>query len=235
MARPISVLEVTPEEKRELARRVAASTTSARDCLRAHIVLLRSEGVGQQEVASRLGVSARSVSKWSQRLDREGLDGLKDQPGRGPKPSIPLATVRRVVEEAGKAPPGRQRWSTRSLAQEVGISADSVALIWQSQGRQGLEPHRLRHGPCAEIREGVGLEGAPPLKAVLGAAPAGALLLQHLRGGLLEGRPRPDACILLESQQIPHPPRHWFRRPYRQPSILQSIKTESSDSSDDLA
>ena len=46
MARPISVLEVTPEEKRELARRVAASTTSARDCLRAHIVLLRSEGVG---------------------------------------------------------------------------------------------------------------------------------------------------------------------------------------------
>ena len=50
MARPISVLEVTAEEKRELERRVAASTTPARDCLRAHIVLLRSEGVGQQEV-----------------------------------------------------------------------------------------------------------------------------------------------------------------------------------------
>ena len=88
-----------------------------------------------------LGVSAPSVSKWSQRFDREGLDGLKDQPGRGAKPSIPLATVRRVVEEAGKAPPGRQRWSTRSLAQEVGISAHSVARIWQSQG---LKPHRLR-------------------------------------------------------------------------------------------
>ena len=107
MARPISVLEVTPEEKRELERRVAASTTPTRDCLRAHIVLLRSEGVGQQEVASRLGVSAPSVSKWSQRFDREGLDGLKDQPGRGAKPSIPLATVGGgfVVEEAGKAPP----------------------------------------------------------------------------------------------------------------------------------
>ena len=94
-----------------------------------------------QEKASRLGVSAPSVSKWSQRFYREGLDGLKDQPGRGPKPSIPLATVRRVVEEAGKAPPGRQRWSTCSLAQEVGISADSVARIWQSEG---LKPHRLR-------------------------------------------------------------------------------------------
>ena len=141
MARPISVLEVTPEEKRELERRVGVSTTAARDCLRAHIVLLRSEGVGQQEVASRLGVSAPSVSKWTQRFDRAGLDGLKDKPGRGAKPSIPLATVRRVVEEAGKAPPGRQRWSTRSLAREVGISAHSVARIWQSQG---LQPHRLR-------------------------------------------------------------------------------------------
>ena len=141
MARPISVLEVTPEEKRELERRVAAPTTPGRDGMRAHIVLLRSEGIRQQEVASRLGVSAPSVTKWSQRFDREGLDGLKDKPGRGAKPSIPLATVRRVVEEAGKAPPGRQRWSTRSLAREVGISAHSVARIWQNQG---LKPHRLR-------------------------------------------------------------------------------------------
>ena len=141
MARPISVIEVTPEEKRELERRVGALTTPARDCIRAHIVLLRSEGVGQQDVASRLGVSAPSVTKWSQRFDQEGLDGLKDKPGRGAKPSIPLATVRRVVEEAGKAPPGRQRWSTRSLAREVGISPHSVARIWRSQG---LKPHRLR-------------------------------------------------------------------------------------------
>ena len=77
MARPISVLEVTPEEKRELERRVAAPTTPGRDCVRARIVLLRSDGVRQQEVASRLGVSGPSVSKWSQRFDREGLDGLK--------------------------------------------------------------------------------------------------------------------------------------------------------------
>ena len=141
MARPISVIEVTPEEKRELERRVGASTTPARDCIRAYIVLLRSEGVRQQEVAPRLGVSAPSVTKWSQRFDQEGLDDLKDKPGRGVKPSIPLATVRRVVEEAGKAPPGRQRWSTRSLAREVGISPHSVARIWRSQG---LKPHRLR-------------------------------------------------------------------------------------------
>ena len=84
MARPISVVEVTPEEKQELERRVRASTTSGRDCLRARIVLMRGEGVRQQEVATRLGVSAPSVNKWSQRFDREGLNGLRDQPGGGP-------------------------------------------------------------------------------------------------------------------------------------------------------
>ena len=153
MARPISVLEVTPEEKRELERRVGASTTAARDCLRAHIVLLRREGVGQQEAASRLGVSAPSVSKWTQRFDRAGLDGLKDKPGGGAKPSIPLATVRRVVEEAGKAPPGRQRWSTRSLAREVGISAHSVARIWQSQGLDQRVPDSAQRVALADARQ----------------------------------------------------------------------------------
>ena len=63
MARPVSVLDVTSEEKRDLEHSVGASTTPARDSLRAQIVLLRSEGVGQQEVASRFGVSAPSVSK----------------------------------------------------------------------------------------------------------------------------------------------------------------------------
>ena len=136
MARPISVLEVTPDEKQELERRVRASTTSGRDSIRARIVLMRSEGVRQQEVASRLGVSVPSVNKWSQRFDREGLGGLKDKSGRGAKSSIPLATVRRVIEEAGKSPAGRRRWSTRSLAREVGISAHSVARIWQEPRAQ---------------------------------------------------------------------------------------------------
>ena len=46
MARPISVLEVTPEEKQELERRVRASTTSGRDSIRARIVLMRRQAAG---------------------------------------------------------------------------------------------------------------------------------------------------------------------------------------------
>ena len=57
MASPVSVLEFTTGEKRELEQRVRAPTTSQRDCLRARIVLLRSRGIAQREVARQLGVS----------------------------------------------------------------------------------------------------------------------------------------------------------------------------------
>ena len=67
MARPVSVLELTAEEEAELNRRARAATASARDILRARIVLLRASGdeaggrgargghlddVGQQVVAA---------------------------------------------------------------------------------------------------------------------------------------------------------------------------------------
>ena len=41
MARPVSVLELHPEEELELERRVWAATTPRRDCDRARIVLSR--------------------------------------------------------------------------------------------------------------------------------------------------------------------------------------------------
>ena len=83
MARPVEVLELIPEERTELERRVRASTTSQRDGRRARIVLRRHEDLSQRVVAERVGVSSACVSRWSQRLDREGLAGLCDRPGRG--------------------------------------------------------------------------------------------------------------------------------------------------------
>ena len=111
MARPIEILEILPAERDELERRVRADTTSRRDCLRARIVLLRAEGIATRAVAQHPGVSAVTVSKWSQRFDEEGIAGLQDASGRGRKPSIPLKTIATVIEQAGQAPPGRGRWS----------------------------------------------------------------------------------------------------------------------------
>ena len=138
MARPISVAEVTESEQRELQRRVNAPTVSKRDSLRAAIVLRRAEGKKQVQVAEELGVSVSCVNKWSQRFEREGLDGLRDKEGRGRPHSIPAGRVEKVVTLATRPPKPRTRWSVRTMAREAGISPDSVHGIWRAND---IKPH----------------------------------------------------------------------------------------------
>ena len=138
MARPISIIEVTDCEQQELERRVNAPTVSKRDSLRAAIVLRRVEGMKQVQVAEELGVSVACVNKWSQRFERDGLEGLQDKAGRGRRPSIPTRRVEKVITQATRPPKPRTRWSVRTMAKEVGISPDSVHRIWRAND---IKPH----------------------------------------------------------------------------------------------
>ena len=63
MARPISKVDLTEPERKELEGRVKASTASQRDSLRAAIILRRAEGIKQAQVARELGVSVACVNK----------------------------------------------------------------------------------------------------------------------------------------------------------------------------
>jgi transposase len=141
MARPIERLELTPEEKTELERRVRAVTAPKRDSLRAEIVLLRAQGRKERVVARQLGVSMACVSKWSRRFGEEGIAGLEDQAGRGRKPWLPVDKVAAVINRLNEPPPGRTRWSTRTMAQAVGLSPYSVHQIWV---RNDIKPHQTR-------------------------------------------------------------------------------------------
>ena len=138
MARPISVVELTESEQQELERRVTAPTASKRDSLRAAIILRRSEGIKQVQVAAELGVSVACVNKWSQRFERDGLEGLRDKAGRGRPSSIAAKKVEQVITQATKPPKPRTRWSVRTMAAKVGISPDSVHRIWQAND---IKPH----------------------------------------------------------------------------------------------
>ncbi len=171
MARPIEVLDMSPEERAELERRLRASTTSQRDCLRARIVLLRHEGLSQREVAGRVGASVACVNRWSRRFDAEGIAGLRDQSGRGRRPSIPAGTVAKVIAQAGQKPAGGSRWSTRSMGREAGISSSTVGRIWR---RNDLKPHRTKTFKLSNDKDFerkfwdvIGLYLDPPEKSVV--------------------------------------------------------------------
>lgn len=141
MGRPIKRLKAEPGVMVELRRRSRSATIGMRDRERANIILLRIEGLGVEAVAARLGTTTKRVSMWSTRFARSGLDGLVDQPGRGRKASISAAKVARVITEATRPPPGRSRWSIRSMARHAGVSASSVQRIWSDND---IKPHRVK-------------------------------------------------------------------------------------------
>ena len=171
MARPIAVVEITPEERSELRRRVCSPTASQRDSLRARIILLRSQGRKEADVAKAVGASINTVSTWSKRFERNGLEGLKDQPGRGRKAWLPAEKVRQVLTQVVQPPKGKKKWSTRSMAEAAGVSHQSVHRIWKNND---LKPHLVRtfkisNDPQFERKfwDVIGLYLNPPDKALV--------------------------------------------------------------------
>jgi transposase len=171
MARPISQIEVTEEERIELGRRVRAATSTQRESVRARIILLREQGHKEEEIAKQLGVSLTSVSKWSHRFEMQGIKGLEDKAGRGRKSWLPAEKIKEVLTKVTQPPKGRRRWSVRTMARAVGISHDSVHRIWKDND---LKPHltrtfKLSRDPEFEPKfwDVIGLYLNPPDKALV--------------------------------------------------------------------
>lgn len=68
-------------------------------------------------------------------------------------------------------PPGSTHWSTRTLAEEVGVSNATIARIWKAHR---IQPHRERRVKLSrdpefneKVRDVVGLYMNPPDKAVV--------------------------------------------------------------------
>ena len=97
MARPIKVLAASKEVRAELRRRANGRSTEHRDGFRAEIILLRLDRMKIEDVAAHMNTSMRTVSIWSSRFEKAGLDGLADRGGQGRKPFLPEAKVARVI------------------------------------------------------------------------------------------------------------------------------------------
>lgn len=171
MARPLSALELTPEEKMHLQSVARRKTSSQRDGLRARIVLRRAGGSREADVAAALGISLTTVSTWSRRFELEGLDGLKDKLGRGRKSWLASDKVRQVITRVVQPPKGKKKWSTRSMAAAVGMSHQSVHRIWKAND---LKPHlrrtfKISNDPQFERKfwDVIGLYLNPPDKALV--------------------------------------------------------------------
>src|SRR5499427_8247812 len=164
-------IELQPDEAEELRRRARASTVSVRDRRRAEIVLLSAEGLTQQHIAERLGISRLQVNRWAGRFATDRLAGLRDAPGRGRKPWLAEGAAQQVLERAVRPPPDLGRWSCRTMARAVGISAASVQRLWAAND---IKPHLSRTFKLSNDKrfeqkfwDVIGLYLDPPEKALV--------------------------------------------------------------------
>lgn len=79
-------IQLTRDERRELARRARKYTSPYRDVIRAKLVLLAAEGWPNHVIAARLGTPRQIISKWRHRFFDQRLAGLDEEP-RGGRPA----------------------------------------------------------------------------------------------------------------------------------------------------
>ena len=78
MARPIRLLPLDPDQRRELQTMTNRATASQREVWRARIILARADGCSQQQTAELVVVNRPVVVKWEKRFVAQGIAGLAE-------------------------------------------------------------------------------------------------------------------------------------------------------------
>ena len=170
--RPKAVLALTDEERETLERWARRPKSAQALALRCRIVLACATGATNKAVAADLGVNQATVGKWRRRFVARRLDGLGDDPRPGAPRTITDADVEQViVTTLEETPPDATHWSTRSMADKVGMSQTAISRIWRAFG---LKPHQIEDFKLSpdpqfidKVRDVVAMYLNPPDAAVV--------------------------------------------------------------------
>ena len=163
---------MTPSERTELRDRMRSRTLPAEDVRRARLILLLAQGKSYLAIRQVLGCNPNYISRWKGRFEAERLAGLySHHRGRAVEKRTPALEARILEWTRRPAPDGSTHWSSRKLAQHLGISHMMVARVWQ---RAGLKPHRIERymasdDPDFELKAAdiIGLYVKPPQHAAV--------------------------------------------------------------------
>jgi transposase len=166
---PLTVTEEEKDKLKLLARRPKSAQAIAQ---RARIVLNRAAGVSNTEVARKLHLTRSTVGKWRERFRLERLEGLLDEPRPGAPRQIGDDKIEEVVTRTLETmPENRTHWTTRAMAESIGLSQTAIVRIWHAFG---LQPHRVENFKLSKdpqfvekVRDVVGLYMNPPDNAVV--------------------------------------------------------------------
>lgn len=129
-------IQLSEEEIRRLNWILLRRSCSKKLTERAQIVLLAHEGLSNVEIAKSMNITRQKVARWRQRYLRLGLDGIeKDATRPGRMPELEKTLIDQVIYLSNfEKPRNSEVWTQQALANEVGVSASSVARIWKKMG-----------------------------------------------------------------------------------------------------
>jgi transposase len=166
-------ISLSEAERRTLQQLKRGRRVSVRLAERAAIVLHAADGLENQEIGERRGISRQKASRWRQRYAERGLAGIeKDAPRPGRRRRIDdkqrAAVVRKTLRET---PEGHTHWSRSTMAAATGLSDSTIGRIWREHG---LKPHRVETFKLStdprfveKLEDIVGLYVSPPEHAVV--------------------------------------------------------------------
>jgi transposase len=171
--RVAETIELDGVTEHELSVLAKGRRIEARVQQRARIVLLAAQGWQNKDIAVEVGLDRRQVALWRSRFRQGGIEALQqDAPRSGRTPTVTPEVESHILQVTLHSKPAAvTHWSTRTLAEHLGLSATSIRRVWQ---RNGIKPHlsrtfKLSRDPRFEDKlvDVVGLYLNPPEHALV--------------------------------------------------------------------
>jgi len=149
------------------------SSCKAKHAKRLQAVLGRADGIATHQIAKVLRTDPGSISGWVRLYMNDGIDALladkTRKPGIAPISSAMEQKVLRLTVQ--EKPKNATHWSTRTMAERVGISHNKVGEIWR---KFDLKPHIVKRFKKSrdpefesKMADVVGLYLNPPEKSMV--------------------------------------------------------------------
>ena len=165
-------VQLTASEEKELISRARSRALPAGEVRRARLLLMLGEGKSYQMIQEELPCDATFIVRWKQRFLKDRLSGLYARhPGRAAEKRTPKMEAKILAWTRRTPVDGSTHWSTRKLAEHLGVHHMMVARVWQ---RARLQPQRIErymmsNDPDFEQKAAdvIGLYVKPPQHAVV--------------------------------------------------------------------
>ena len=133
------------KDRQQLAGMLTKGWESARVLRRASILRQLDQGQKAAQVATNVGVAAKTVRAVARRYEEQGLEpALYEKPRPGKQRVLDVKQGQRIIAMVcGSPPPGRARWSVRLIAEEA-VKRKLAPQVGRETIRILLQSHELK-------------------------------------------------------------------------------------------